>query len=214
MTVIIDKMEKGGVKDIVRQEVEDFEMRANFGCDYIAGEFCIERKQWQELPERMMNNENDLYMQLAKTMNTADELGKRPALLLEGPAVGSDHTSIPVENVMMYLNGAYQMDLQVMVSTGRECTAKLLAKLDEGSNGAPSTSSIRDPDKVHESDRPQYILEGLPGVGPSTALDLLDRFGAVRDVARATPAQLEEVDGVGPATSEKVHEAFIQEAGR
>lgn len=213
MTVIMDVHEKGGIKDTVRQHAEDVREDSGFGCDYIAGDFCIERKNWHELPERMMNNENDLYHQLYKTMNTADELGKRPALLLEGSAVGSSHTSIPLENVMLYLHGAYKLDMQVMMSTGQEMTARLLDKLDEGGSGSVDTGSLRDPAKVLPEDRPQYILEGFDGVGPSTADSLLDHFGTAREVLSATEEELQEVPGIGPATAESIVEPLDMEAG-
>jgi len=211
MTIIMDVHEKG-VKDSVREHCEDVEEESGFGADYIAGDFVIERKQWSEIPERMMNNENDLYHQLYKTMNTAADTGRRGALLLEGEAVGFEWTSIPVENVMLYLHAAYALDLQVMVSTGHECTARLLAKLEEHRDaGGVDVGSLRDPAKVLPEDRPQYLLEGFDGVGPSTAESLLEHFGSAGAVMQASADELQEVSGIGPATAASIRDPLDKE---
>lgn len=209
MTVIIDTHEKAGIIDRVMDAAEgDAEVRSGFGADYIVNDIVIERKTFKELPGRMMDNENDLYHQLYKAMNTADELTEqtgrqyRAALLLEGYMAELEHTAIPMDNVLKYLHGAYKMDMDVMLSTGKDMTAELLAKLN--SDHLPSTDSLRPPAKVRPEDRPQYILEGFDGVGPSTALDILDHFETARAALTASTEELQEVDGVGPATASSI----------
>jgi DNA excision repair protein ERCC-4 len=49
-----------------------------------------------------------------------------------------------------------------------------------------------------------YIVASLPGVGPSLAKRLLDRFGTPRGVFAATVPQLAMVPGVGRARAEKI----------
>lgn len=52
-----------------------------------------------------------------------------------------------------------------------------------------------------------YILQGLPGVGPKRAKQLLDRFGSVEAVFRADAHALAEVEGLGPDTIRKIRYA-------
>ena len=52
--------------------------------------------------------------------------------------------------------------------------------------------------------RALYILQGLPGVGPSRAAALLDGFGSVRAVCAADEGPLADVCGVGPASARKI----------
>lgn len=52
-----------------------------------------------------------------------------------------------------------------------------------------------------------YILQGLPGVGPKRAKQLLDRFGSVEAVITAAADVLGEVDGLGPDTIRKIRNA-------
>ena len=49
-----------------------------------------------------------------------------------------------------------------------------------------------------------FILQGLPGVGASRAMDLLAHFGCVRAVFTATENELCGVKGVGRATAENI----------
>lgn len=52
-----------------------------------------------------------------------------------------------------------------------------------------------------------HILQGLPGVGPKRAKQLIDRFGSVEAVCTAAADMLGEVDGLGPDTVRKIRYA-------
>lgn len=213
--VVIDAMEKGGAKRAVREACEDHEVDSGFGADYIAGNHIFERKRWDELPERMMNNENSLYMQLMKLQNAADTLDLEPGLILEGPIPedGYEHTRIGTDSILKYLTGVYKMGITVVPSLNREHTAAFLSKLDEKGPGssAHDTGAVRDPDKVPVSERPRYIVEGFDGVGPSTARSLLEHFGTAEAVLTASEDELQEVDGIGPATASSIRGSVTQE---
>lgn len=49
-----------------------------------------------------------------------------------------------------------------------------------------------------------FLLEGLPAIGPTTAMKLLNHFGSARAVFTASKDQLKEVPGLGPKTIEKI----------
>jgi ERCC4-type nuclease len=48
------------------------------------------------------------------------------------------------------------------------------------------------------------LLQGLPGVGPERAAQLLDRFGSVEGVLTASHEALAAVPGIGPGTAKKI----------
>lgn len=211
MSMIADKAEKSRITRLVRENCTDVDWDSNFGADYIAGDFVIERKTWQEIPERMMRNENDLFMQLTRLENAAETLGKKPVLLLEGPILDATaHTAVPTENIQKYVAGAFHLGISVMTTLDSEHTSVVLEKLDTPSSN-PGTDAIRDPSKIPDGERPRYVLEGLDGVGPQTARDLLAYFGTVENVLTATEDDLEEVSGVGPATAGKIRASATEE---
>jgi Fanconi anemia group M protein len=45
---------------------------------------------------------------------------------------------------------------------------------------------------------PLSLLSEMPGIGPRTALSLLERFGSIRAIASADADELERVEGIGP----------------
>lgn len=50
----------------------------------------------------------------------------------------------------------------------------------------------------------EFIIEALPGVGPTVAKDLLKHFGSVENVMRASVAELSEVRNVGKGKAENI----------
>ena len=102
-----------------------------------------------------------------------------------------------------------KMDVQLLFSRSREETADYIEDLNEWLTDRQSSGphSIRETEKVPKGKRAQYILEGLPGIGPSTAIELEDHFGSVRAVFTADEKELKEVEGIGPKTAQKITEA-------
>lgn len=49
-----------------------------------------------------------------------------------------------------------------------------------------------------------YVLEGIPGLGPDRSERLLDRFGSIERIARASESELREIAGIGRATAERI----------
>jgi Fanconi anemia group M protein len=56
--------------------------------------------------------------------------------------------------------------------------------------------------------RAQFLIEGLPGIGPTAAKRLLKHFGSAGAIFSATPEQLKKVPGVGPKTIQAIREVL------
>lgn len=48
------------------------------------------------------------------------------------------------------------------------------------------------------------LLQGLPGIGPERAAQLLDHFGSVENVVTASHEALANVPGIGPGTAKRI----------
>jgi excinuclease ABC subunit C len=57
------------------------------------------------------------------------------------------------------------------------------------------------------------VLDGVPGLGPTRAKALLDHFGSVARLRKASAEEIAEVKGVGPATARAVVDALSGAAG-
>ena len=50
----------------------------------------------------------------------------------------------------------------------------------------------------------EYIIESLPGVGPTIAKSLLAKFGSVKSIMNASLEELEEVDKIGKIKASEI----------
>jgi ERCC4-type nuclease len=50
----------------------------------------------------------------------------------------------------------------------------------------------------------QFVVQGLPGVGPTSATALLNHFGTVEALMKADIAQLRKVSGIGAKTADQI----------
>ena len=62
--------------------------------------------------------------------------------------------------------------------------------------------------------RQLFILQGLPGVGPERAEQLLSHFVTVANVAKASAMELIALDGIGESTSAKIRWALDESRSR
>jgi ERCC4-type nuclease len=58
----------------------------------------------------------------------------------------------------------------------------------------------------------KYILQGLPGIGPARAANLLERFGSVQGVLPADTCEIASVPGIGPKTAKLMTWAIRERA--
>jgi excinuclease ABC subunit C len=56
-------------------------------------------------------------------------------------------------------------------------------------------------------------LQEIPGIGPSRKRALLQHFGTLKAIERASPADLAKVPGVNAETARKIYDFFHQRAG-
>lgn len=64
------------------------------------------------------------------------------------------------------------------------------------------------------SSQAQFLVEGLPGVGPSSAIKLHEHFGSPKAVFQADAIALKKVPGIGPKTIATISEVLeYQRAG-
>lgn len=201
--ILVDVHEDDRMKSFVREEADEIEVADGFGADYVAGGMLIERKRWQELPGRITTSERSLRWQLDRTCTVAEEEGLEPALLVEGKwGEPFTHSQLPVETAERYLDRLHREGIRLLVTSCMPRTAELLARVEQDEEEDPRP--VRDAPNVPEGLVPRYLVEGLRGVGPKTAMALLDEFGSARDVFAASEEELQRVHGVGEKTAERI----------
>ena len=56
-----------------------------------------------------------------------------------------------------------------------------------------------------------YLLESLPGIGPTIALSLLDKFNTIKNFINADEKELQKVDKVGKIKARELKQLFEEE---
>lgn len=173
--------------------------------DYRMGPYLIERKTAADLAASIMDGR--LFEQAEAVCASAD----RPMLLIEG-----DITRIASQMQTESLMGAISSltvfwSLQVVQLPDMDTSARYLARLykhlTEGLGYEVPTRVLK-PRVTPDGAAAQYLVSGLPGVGPEMARKLLMHFGSARAVFLATESDLRQCKGVGPTTASSIAKAL------
>lgn len=168
--------------------------------------FLVERKSFSDFVGSYRSGK--MFTQI-EMIQSQDHI---PILLLEGsrsPAIR--HANASRGEIRRALTSILvKSDLRMIRAANPRESVDIIMDLDDWIGGESGGHSVREVEKVSAEDRPQYIVEGLPGVGPKTAGNLLAHFTSVRAVMTASIDELQNVPGVGPKTAEKITAAVTR----
>lgn len=170
---------------------------------FLNGLLLVERKTFIDLVQSIIDGR--LFQQATKLAN-ADYPS---VLILEGSSQDLQHTEMRWEAIQGALvTITLFFGVPVLCSRDPEDTARTLMY------AARQRIAVETDTLVRHGWRPKskmalqsHILQGLPGIGPKRAKQLLARFGTVGGVIAASPEALAEV-GLGPATIRKIRGAI------
>ena len=134
-------------------------------------------------------------------------------LILEG--TGKEIVEIGVTREAMQgalITVSLILGIPVLRSVNASETAKLIVyiarQLESIARGGVHRQGYRPKDKRKKQ---LFILQGLPGVGPERAGQLLDKFGSVAAVISAESDELQTVYGIGKNVADKIKWAVSEE---
>tara|TARA_B100001964_G_scaffold209560_1_gene243158 strand:+ start:610 stop:1242 length:633 start_codon:yes stop_codon:yes gene_type:complete len=174
--------------------------------DYVVSEgVVIERKEAGDFVASIMDGR---MTQQAEFMAASEY--RHAILVLEGDLseVHSDIAPNAISGMLSYLVALKQ--IAVVPTADVDASAQLIhdiaRHLQEGlgyeislRSGKPKTLALQR----------QFLLEGLPGVGPIAAQKLLEHFGDPAVVFTATEQELRAVKGVGPKMANNIRKVLV-----
>lgn len=177
--------------------------------DYILAEgLVVERKAAIDFVVSIMDARIFNQVQVMKATYT------KVVILVEGDIYNtrSNITQEALLGAMSYLS--IIEDVQVVQALNVLQTAKLMMTMQrhavEGLGYELALRVGKPKDRVAQAN---YIIQGLPGVGPGSAKKLLAHFGSAENVIKATADELRAVPGLGPKTALSIRETLEYKVG-
>ena len=205
-----DREVAGGVLGelAARSDVE-LEVRRLEAADFLVeGSFAVERKTLRDFAASVIDTR--LFKQAARLAQN----GRRAILILEGTLSGDGNAGISREALQgALITVSVFYGLAVLRSRDSSETARLLIYLGRQAQRFASGSLPRPGYRPKgKRARQLFVLQGLPGIGPGRAKLLLEHFGSVENVTKASASELAALDGIGDTTAAKIRWA-LEESG-
>lgn len=197
-----DRERRGGVVEALSamEDVNTEIQRLPLG-DYLAGSnLLVERKTLEDFACSIVDGR--LFSQTVRLARSPHE----SVLILEGRAGAASKLGIrreAVQGAMITVN--LILGIPILRSGDPGETAKLIhyaaRQLDAVARGVVQRGGYRPRGK---KGRQLFVLQGLPGIGRERARRLLDSFGSVEAVMKASAEELRSVEGIGKGTARRI----------
>ena len=202
INVLVDDRERELIEFLNSLDVEHDVERLEVGDVIINGEVVIERKTSGDFVSSLLDGR--LFGQI-KAMN---ENFERPLIIIEGSSNEMFGLRNIHRNALLGLQVSIALKSRIPVMFSKDITEtaniiKIIVKQIE--NPAEQKLRIKKP-QMTEQEEQQFIIEGLPLIGPKTARSLLEKFGSVKGVLTASVEELQEVDKIGKKKAENIVE--------
>jgi len=203
LLIFADDREAGaGVIEALERipNVEICVRRLRLGDYEVDGRLLFERKTIRDLSISIIDGR--LFSQMKRMVHAPE----RAVLVLEGKASDVMHSGVSREAIQgALISISVIFGTPVLRSTTPEETAKLLIFAARQMRSQRSGGTLRHgyrPKGMRK--RRSFILQGLPGIGPKRAVQLLEVFGSIEAVMRASAKDLSRVSGISVATAQKI----------
>jgi Fanconi anemia group M protein len=178
--------------------------------DYVASkDVCIERKSIEDFVSSMIDGR--LFNQLVSMRSNYD----KPLLLLEGNMQEIFTLRNIHKNSIIGALTSIALDYQVPIINTRDAkeTAEYVFNIAKREQlGKDKEIRLRMGRKgLTVREQKQFIVEGLPTVGPMLAKNLLKQFKSIKKIANADEKQLQEIENLGPKKAKGIFKIFNED---
>nr|WP_320133493.1 ERCC4 domain-containing protein [uncultured Holophaga sp.] len=211
--VLADDRERDAPALKAFQDMEGVELRIarlDLGDYRVDGHLVVERKS---LPDLLASiRDGRLFRQTAALASC----GERCMLLLEGRVQDIQHAHMrreAIQGALICISLIWGIPILRALDGAESARLMLLAAAQLRRTQRPI--AFRPGACPRGLQRAQtHVLQGLPGIGRSLALRLLEHFGSVEAVMSADAATLRQVDGIGPDRAARIRRLLTAEAAR
>lgn len=211
-TLDVDPRERSARLPELAQACDCFDVRIRqlpVGDYLIDGSVVVERKTYADFASSLIDGR--LFPQAAALARCPH----RPLILLEGPRPDRLPAVHPhaLQGAIASLAIMWRLPL-IEVPTPEEALRLFRAIAEQVGRTRPGILKRYDRKPKRQESRRLYVLQGLPGVGPTLAARMLARFGSVERAIVADAEALMEIEGLGPAKAARIRNLVAAESGR
>ncbi len=194
-----------GIPDILRKKGMYVQMKTLDVGDYVVTEYAVERKTVRDFLASVYSGR--LFEQAQRISSAYKEY----LLIVEGD---TRKMLADLRNPRIYWGALLVLilnfEFKVLFTLDRHQTADVLHALSTKSRGRATVRPllVKKPRMATIKDRQLTVLESLPTIGPKLADKLLASFGSVRNVFRASRAELALKGGLGYARAGRIQEVL------
>lgn len=189
--ILVDNHEKNSLVPAILSKLKmDYEFTHLEVADYLINDIAIERKTIPDLKSSIINKR--ILFQLRELKQYPKSL-----LIVEGISNFALYQGIIHENALrgFLLSTTIEHKIPIIFTENEEDTAKYLAVLAIRESKPKTPLSLRQKLSLSKEEQKQFILEGFPGIGPSTARKLIEKFKSIKNIINAPKEELEEILG-------------------
>ena len=171
--------------------------------DYVLSDrVAVERKAAADFVDSLLDGDRSMFEQVG-------ELSRgyaRPVVIVEGTDLYNQRNVNPNAIRGALASLAVDFGMSVLRTEGEEDTAELLETIARREQETRDREVSVHGEKTTKTlgEQQEYVVSSIADIGPVTARSLLEHFGTVEAVMTATEDELEDVDGVGQVTAERI----------
>jgi Fanconi anemia group M protein len=201
LVIHADDRENSVAKELSRLDVKIEKGRLKVGDFLVSDRAAIERKKAADFVDSIVDN---------RLFDQVQELGQfdNPLIIIEGKDLFSHRDIHP--NAIRGAMASVSLDygIPVLWSQDEKGTAELLKALAKREQEEKDrTVAVRGTKSGKtQKDQQEFVVAGIPDINTKIAKRLLEHFGSIEEIFRASETELKDVKGVGDKTASKIRD--------
>ncbi|SFC26118.1 fanconi anemia group M protein [Halobiforma haloterrestris] len=204
------EMDANIARDLSKREEIDVRLETLEVGDYVCSDrVVVERKSVADFVDSLVGGDRSMFEQVGAMARHYS----RPIVIVEGEGLYEQRDVHPnaVRGALSSL--AVDFDASVLRTEGEDETTELLAVIAgrEQETADREVSVHGEKQSKTLAEQQEYVVSSIAEIGPVTARSLLEEFGTVEGMMIASEEELQEADGVGQVTAERIREVVGSE---
>ena len=210
--VVVDQRELDSTiaRDLSKREGIETRLETLEVGDYVCSDrVVVERKTVSDFLDTLTGGERSLFEQVKDAARYYD----RPVVLIEGSGLYGERNVHPNAIRGALVSLAVDFGASVVRTDDEDDTAAMLEVLATREQEESDRTVSAHGEKAAKTlaEQQEYVVASIADVGPVTAQSLLSTFGSVERVLTADKETLQEAEGVGEVTAERIREVVASE---